>query len=95
MTLRVDTAGDGQTQELERPDRTHSPKRRPSKVVALAGSGGTADALVAWCRGEQPPPLAELTGVDHARMEVLDLMAARDQLPRLLAQAFATRKREK
>lgn len=80
--------------EVTRWDVLHRLRQR-GRVLALAGSGGTADALVAWCRGEQPPPLAELTGVDHARMEVLDLMAARDQLPRLLAQAFATRKREK
>ena len=80
--------------EVTRWDVLHQLRQR-GRILALAGSGGTADALVAWCRGEQPPPVSELTGVDHARMEVLDLMAARDQLPRLLAQAFATRKREK
>ena len=68
--------------------------RQPGRVLVLAGSGGTADALVAWCRGEQPPPIAELTGADHARIEVLDLMAARDHLPRLLARAFSTWKNE-
>ena len=80
--------------EVTRWDVLHRLRQR-GRVLALAGSGGTADALVAWCRGEQPPPLAELMGIDHARIEVLDLMAARDRLPRLLAHAFATWKREK
>lgn len=64
--------------------------RQRGRVLTLAGSGGTADALVAWRRGEQPPPVAELIGVDQARLEVLDLKGAGDQLPGLLAQAFAT-----
>ncbi len=79
--------------EVTRRDVLHRLRQR-GRVLALAGSGGTADALVAWCRGGQPPPLAELMGADHARIEVLDLMAARDQMPRLLARAFSTRKRE-
>jgi len=64
--------------------------RQRGRVLALAGSGGTADALVAWHRGEQPPPAAELIGVDQPHIEVLDLKGAGDQLPGLLAQAFAT-----
>lgn len=63
--------------------------RQRGRVLTLAGSGGTADALVAWHRGEQPPPVAELIGVDQSRLEVLDLKGAGDQLPGLLAQAFA------
>ncbi|MBK8639721.1 MAG: hypothetical protein IPN92_16140 [Chromatiaceae bacterium] len=54
-----------------------------------------ADALIAWCRGEQPPLVVELMGIDQARIGVLDLMAARDRLPELLVQAFASWKREK
>lgn len=75
--------------DVTRRDVWHRLRQR-GRVLALAGSGGTADALVAWCRGVQPPPAAELMGVDHAHIEVLDLSAARDQLPRLLMQAFAT-----
>jgi hypothetical protein len=80
--------------EVTRWDVLHRLRQR-GRVLVLAGSGGTADALVAWCRGAQPPPVAALTEADHARIEVLDLMAARDQLPRLLAQAFAPWKRRK
>ncbi len=69
--------------------------RQGGRVLALAGSGGTADALAAWCRGEQPPPVDGLTGADHAPIEVLGLRAASDRLPGLLAQAFATCNREK
>lgn len=65
------------------------------RILALAGSGGMADALIAWCRGEQPPLVVELMGIDQARIGVLDLMAARDRLPELLVQAFASWKREK
>ncbi len=80
--------------EVTRWDVLHRLRQR-GRVLALARSGGTADALAAWCRGEQLPPIAELTGADLARIEVLDLMAARDQLPRRLTQALANRKPEK
>ena len=79
--------------EVTRWDVLHRLRQR-GRVLALAGSGGTADALVAWCRGERPPPLAGLTGADRAHIQVLELRAAGDRLPRLLARALATRKRE-
>jgi hypothetical protein len=60
------------------------------RVLALAGSGGTADALVAWRRREGPPPWDAQSVLDPAMIEVLDLMIARDQLLRLVAQAIST-----
>lgn len=60
------------------------------RVLALAGSGGTADALVAWRRGEGPPPWDAQSVLDPAMIEVLDWMSARDQLLRLVAQAIST-----
>lgn len=59
------------------------------RVLALAGSGGTADALVAWRGGEGPPPLDDPGVFDPALVEVLDLFTAGDRLPGLLAQTFA------
>ena len=79
--------------EVTRWDVLHRLRQR-GRVLALAGSGGTADALVAWCRGGQSPPVAGLTGADRAHIQVLELRAAGDRLPRLLARALATRKRE-
>lgn len=79
--------------EVTRWDVLHRLRQR-GRVLALAGSGGTADALVAWCRGGQSPPVAGLTGADRARIQVLELMADGDQVPRLVARALATQKRE-
>ncbi len=79
--------------EVTRWDVLHRLRQR-GRVLALAGSGGTADALVAWCRGGQSPPVAGLTGADRAHIQVLELTAAGDQLPRLVARALATQKRE-
>ena len=59
------------------------------RVLALAGSGGTADALVVWRQGGGPPPLDDPGVLDPALVEVLDLVTAGDRLPRLLTQAFA------
>ena len=59
------------------------------RVLALAGSGGTADALVAWRRGEGPPPLDDPGVPDPALVEVLDLLTSGERLPGLLARAFA------
>ena len=59
------------------------------RVLALAGSGGTADALVAWRRGEGPPPLDDPGVPDPALVEALDLLTSGERLPGLLARAFA------
>lgn len=64
--------------------------RQSGRILALAGSGGTADALVAWCRGEEQPPLDDQAVFPPALVEVMDLIEALDSLPRLVAQAFVT-----
>ena len=74
--------------EITRRDILHR-LRQSGRILALAGSGGTADALVAWRRGEGPLPVDDQAGFAPALVEVLDLMEAPGQLPRLVAQALA------
>ncbi len=61
--------------------------RRP--LVALAGSGGAADALAAWRRGAQPMPDLGLAPGDRDLVEVVDLTGAGVALPGLLQRRLA------
>ncbi len=75
--------------EITRRDILHR-LRQASRILALAGSGGTADALVAWRRGEGPLPVDDRAVFPPALVEVLDLTEATGELPRLVAQALAS-----
>ena len=75
--------------EITRRDILHR-LRQAGRILALAGSGGTADALVAWRRGEGPLPVDDQGVFATALVEVLDLTEAPGELPQLVAQALAS-----
>ncbi len=75
--------------EITRRDILHR-LRQSGRILALAGSGGTAEALVAWHRGEGSPPVEDQALFAPGLVEVLDLTEAPGELPRLVAQALAS-----
>lgn len=60
------------------------------RLVTIAGSGGTADALARWVREGDPVPGMQLTPKQRDQIRVLDLDDASAQLPDLLFQAFGS-----
>lgn len=66
--------------EITRRDILHR-LRQSGRILALAGSGGTAEALVAWHRGEGPPPVEDQALFAPGLVEVLDLTEAPGELP--------------
>ena len=75
--------------EITRRDILHR-LHQSGRILALAGSGGTANALVAWRRGEGPLPVDDQVDFAPALVEVLDLTEAPGELPRLVAQALTS-----
>lgn len=61
--------------------------RRP--LVVIAGSGGTADALARWRRGDERMPGVQLDPAARNLIEVLDLGGAARALPEVLLRSFS------